>query len=101
LGKLKDLWAELSTTEDSEKKKEIRKKINSIEQWMIDNKIGSIKEITDWTKTKDKKVYRFEASRDGGLNIPENTRTGNDRCGACKFNKHSYCGGDKPCLANV
>ena len=55
MGKLADLWAELSTLEKLEDKERVQKKINGIEQWCIDNKFGNFKELTDWTKPIKKK----------------------------------------------
>ena len=66
MGKLKDLWGELRTTKDSVKRKEIQKNINDIEQWMIDSKIGTITEKTDWSNTikyEDNFDKRFENPR--------------------------------------
>ncbi len=98
---LKEEWAKLASA-TADQKKPIQDKINSIEKWCINNKIGNFKEITDFSKPfKMKKTYRFESGRDGGFLIPDGARTGRDRCGACRYNNHSYCGGDKPCLANV
>jgi hypothetical protein len=61
MGKLADLWAELKEAKP-EHKDEIKKKINAIEQWCIDNKFGDFKEITDWNKPmkKKKKSGSFE-----------------------------------------
>lgn len=106
MGKLADTWALLKETNDPEKIKELQDKINSIESWCIQNNFAGIKELTDWRKweqNKTKKTYRFEGGRDGGFNIPKGAKIGNERCGACKFNKHTWCDGGvtKPCMANV
>lgn len=106
MGKLSELWQDLKATSDDVKKKEIQKKINDIEEWMIDNKFGSIKNKTDWSKQKTSKTYRFESVKDGGHQIPVGAKVGREMCLCCRYNKHSYCGmdleeGDKPCWANV
>lgn len=107
MGKLKDLWAELKDCKDEIRKSDIQKKINSIEKWMIDNNIGSIKEITDWTKQKTsvahQKKWRFDSDRMGNHGVPEFAYTGRDRCGTCRWNRHTWCdkGKTKPCVANV
>ena len=107
---LKEEWAKLAVAKDGDRK-EIQGKINSIEQWCINNKIGNFKELTDFSKPfKMKKTYRYEAGRDGGHNIPDGARTGRDRCGTCKFNNHAWCALNifdensdnyKPCMAKV
>jgi hypothetical protein len=59
MGKLADLWTELGKAPPDEKDA-IRKKINGIEQWCINNNFGNFKEITDWKKTrKGKKSELF------------------------------------------
>lgn len=103
MGKLKDLWAELKECKPEEKAA-IQKKINGIEKWMIENKIGTIKEITDWNKeSSTKKTFRYEGIRMGDYGMPEGAYVGRDRCGACKWNKHPWCdkGKTKICVANV
>lgn len=37
---------------DDPRRKDVQKKINDIEKWMIENKIGSIKEVTKWNDNK-------------------------------------------------
>lgn len=105
MGKLSELWADLRATSDESKQKEIQGKINSIESWCIEKKFGGIKEVTDWTKQKTKKTFRYESVKDGGLNIPDGAMLGREMCKACIYNKHSYCGrnidGGKPCLVNI
>jgi len=107
MGKLSDLWADLRVEADPDKRKEIQRKINSTEQWCIDKGFAGIKEITDWSKQKTKKTYRYEGVKDGGLNIPDGARLGKDKCKMCVYNNHSWCGqgmednGGKPCMGNV
>jgi hypothetical protein len=105
MGKLSDLWGDLKAESDPDKIKDIQKQINGLEQWCITKGFAGIKEITDWTKSKSKKTYRFESVKDGGLLIPDGAMLGKDKCWACTFNKHSYCGrniqGGKPCLVNI
>jgi len=55
MGKLADLWTELKNAKPDEKEA-IQKKINSIEQWCIDNKFGGFESVTDWNKPRKKKV---------------------------------------------
>ena len=103
MGKLADLWASLKTC-PPDRKPEIQKKINSIEKWMIDNKIGTIKEITDWNKKKStKKTYRYEAEKMHGYNAPPSAKFGKDRCKMCVYNKHPWCdrGITKECFGFV
>ena len=102
MGKLSNLWGELKVCYNEERKQIIKVEINNLERWCIEKGFAGIKEITDFTKTfQTKKVYRYENSRDGGFNVPDGARVGRDMCGACRYNKHSYCGGDKPCMAKV
>ena len=103
MGKLSDLWKELSTC-PPDKKSDIQDKINGIEKWMIENKFGSIKEVTDWTKKKStKKTYRYETEKMHGYNAPESAKYGKDRCKMCIYNKHPWCdnGITKPCMGLV
>jgi hypothetical protein len=101
MGKLKDLWAALPQAK-GEEKKEIQEKINSIEQWMIDNKIGNIKEKTNFSKKGDEKraarTKRLGVKvRDGGVGkLPPGAKTGVARCEACKYNFRSYCDPNDP-----
>lgn len=90
MGKLSDLWASLKTCKEEEREG-IQKQINSTEQWCIDKGFAGIKEITDWTKFKPKKTYRFEAGRCGEFQIPDGALTGKDMCGCCRYNKRYYC----------
>ena len=102
MGKLKDLWGRLATCRPDEKA-EIQKEINKIEKICIEKGWAGIKEITDWNKPSSKKTYRFESSRMGNYGIPFNANTGRDRCGACRWNNHTWCDGGKTkmCVANV
>ena len=52
MGRLKDLWQELRSVQESSKRTEIQASINKIEQWMIDNKIGDITEPTNWNQSQ-------------------------------------------------
>ena len=107
MGKLKDLWAQLKDCKPEDRAL-IQKKINSIEEWMIKNKLTNdkgeliISELTDWNKNT-KKTYRFESSRMGTFGQPVGAYVGRDRCGACKWNNHTWCdkGKTKKCVANV
>ena len=90
MGKLSDLWASLRECKPEERDG-IQKQINSTEQWCIDKGFAGIKEITDWSKFKQKKSFRFESNRCGNFNIPDGAKTGKDRCGACKYNNRTYC----------
>ncbi len=102
MGKLSNLWGELKTCNNDDRKQVIKVEINRIEKWCIDNNITSIKTLTDFSKPfKPKKIYRFESSRDGGHQVPDGVRVGRDMCNMCRYNKHSYCGGGKPCMGMV
>lgn len=100
MGKLSDLWGQLKTCKEEDREL-IQKKINDIEKWMIENGYGNIKEITDW-KSK-KKTYRFEDSRMGNYGQPALSYIGRDRCGACRYNNHTWCdrGITKPCMVKA
>jgi len=97
MSKRQDLLAAYYKEGNVIKKEEIKKQIIELEDYCI-NVLKYDFKRTDFNK---KKTYRFEGVKDGGWNIPKNAKTGNDRCPCCKYNKHSYCGGEKPCWANV
>lgn len=49
MGKLRQYWDQLQSLDfDDPRRKDLQKKINDIEKWMIENKIGDIKETTKW-----------------------------------------------------
>lgn len=105
MGKLSNLWQDLKVAADPDKIKKIQGEINSLEKWCIEKGFAGIKSQTDWTKTRGKKVYRFESVKDGGLLLPDGALLGREMCVTCVYNKHSYCGrniqGGKPCIANI
>lgn len=88
MGKLSDLWAEYKAGKD------VKEEIWKIEDWMISK--GYRKERTDFKNKKQFHLNRFSTERDGGHNIPEGAKTGNDRCKACKYNFHVYCDPNDP-----
>ena len=91
MGKLANLWAELKQQQDGARKVEIQNKINGIETWMIENNIGSIKEITNWNKPQNYKKKTGGGKLAPSLNPPITARYGNDRCLACRYHKANYC----------
>lgn len=85
LGKLADLWAELKEAKPEEKEG-IKKKINDIEQWCIDNKFGGFKEITDWTKP-----MKSKKKKDGFNSFNFENDKGFTTFGNMVLPKHQFC----------
>jgi len=72
LGKLADLRAKREEMDwDHPDRIKLEKEINRIEQWMIDNNIGSLKKVTTWTKGQGKSNGLFGFNREEEY---ENTR---------------------------
>jgi len=88
LGKLADLWAELKTAKPEEKD-EIKKKINDIEQWCIDNNFGNFKEITDWSKPQKTKKKKSDPARSFSFTEENGFIT----VGNLILPKHEFCKG--------
>jgi len=97
LAEMKDAYRNESI---ESKKNELRKQIIEREDYCI-NVLGYKLKRFDFTG----KVWRFEGQKMGDHNIPLGARTGADRCGICKFNKHTFCQihveDGKPCWGNV
>lgn len=83
LGEMKEAYR----NESIESKKEaLKKQIIEREDYCI-NVMGFKLKRFDFVG----KTWRFEGQKMGEQNIPLGSRTGADRCGICKYNKHTYC----------
>ncbi len=60
MGKLKELWQEHKACVDPAAREEIEKQINGIEEWMIANKLGDIKETTKWNQPNPSRPNDFD-----------------------------------------
>ena len=76
MGKLSDLWAELKTTQNDVRKRDLQKEITRIEKWMIGNKLKEPGTETNWSKS------RKEPSTGGCIHSSLDKKT----CYFCKSN---------------
>ncbi len=95
MGKLSDLWAELKTTQNDVRKRDLQKEITRIEKWMIGNKLKEPGTETNWSKSRkepntgkcihsllDKKICYF-CKGDAFSNVVLADRCKVSSCGKC------------------